>query len=59
MPPAAQSLSLAHGLAFEDLYRRPGLERIDAEFARFLASADPALQERYAALAEMLAAAGD
>jgi hypothetical protein len=49
MLPAAQSLSLAHGLALEDLYRRPGLERIDAEFVRFLASADAALQERYAA----------
>src|SRR5688572_28910955 len=49
MSPAPRSLSLAHGLAFEDLYRRAGLERIDIEFARFLAAADADLHSRYAA----------
>jgi NADPH-dependent glutamate synthase beta subunit-like oxidoreductase/NAD(P)H-flavin reductase len=50
MSPASQpSLALAHGLAFEDLYRRPGLERVDAEFDAFLAAADAALGARYRA----------
>jgi hypothetical protein len=49
MPPAPQSLVLAHGLDFEDLYRRSGLERIDAAFGAELAAADSALHERYRA----------
>ena len=50
MSPAPQpTLALAHGLAFEDLYRRAGLERIDAEFDAFLAAADAALHARYGA----------
>ncbi|MGP1394466.1 MAG: FAD-dependent oxidoreductase [Inquilinaceae bacterium] len=39
-------LSLAHGLAFEDLYRRRGLARIDRLFVDRLAEADPALHAR-------------
>ena len=49
MSPASPSLALAFGLAFEDLYQRPGLERIDASFDTFLAGADAALHERYRA----------
>ncbi len=40
MPP------LLPGLAFEDLYRREGLLRIDAEFLAHLAQVDNALQQR-------------
>ncbi|HEX5128433.1 MAG TPA: pyridine nucleotide-disulfide oxidoreductase, partial [Usitatibacter sp.] len=50
MSPASQpTLSLAHGLAFEDLYRRPGLERIDRAFDAFLAAAEAPLHARYVA----------
>src|SRR5688572_19655723 len=49
MSPATPSLSLAHGLAFEDLYRRPGLVRIDLAFDAHLAGADAELHVRYAA----------
>jgi len=42
----SQSLSLAFGLGFEDLYHRSGLERLDAQFARFLEGADAALALR-------------
>ena len=45
----APSLALAFGLAFEDLYRTRGLERIDAEFVTFLSEADGALAGRFAA----------
>jgi NADPH-dependent glutamate synthase beta subunit-like oxidoreductase/NAD(P)H-flavin reductase len=40
------SLALAHGLAFEDLYRRAGLVRLDGHFLAFLESADAALAGR-------------
>ena len=49
MSPAPPSPALAHGLAFEDLYRRTGLQRIDGEFDAFLARADAGLNERYRA----------
>jgi NADPH-dependent glutamate synthase beta subunit-like oxidoreductase/NAD(P)H-flavin reductase len=49
MSPALPSLTLAHGLAFEDLYRRPGLERIDTAFDAHLAAADSELHARYVA----------
>jgi len=42
----SQSLSLAFGLGFEDLYHRSGLERLDAQFVRFLEGADAALALR-------------
>ncbi len=42
-------LKLAHGLAFEDLYRREGLARLDARFLEFLGAADAALAGRLAA----------
>jgi len=40
------TLRLAFGLAFEDLYDRDGLLRIDAAFLQFLAEADAALRTR-------------
>jgi hypothetical protein len=40
------SLRLAHGLAFEDLYRRAGLVRLDGHFVGFLETADSALAGR-------------
>jgi NADPH-dependent glutamate synthase beta subunit-like oxidoreductase/NAD(P)H-flavin reductase len=43
------TLSLAHGLAFSDLYNREGLLRIDAEFLAALQSADADLAARLAA----------
>jgi len=46
MSPAPPPLALAFGLAFEDLYRRPGLERIHAAFDEFVAQADAPLHER-------------
>ena len=42
-------LKLAHGLAFEDLYRREGLVRLDRHFIDFLGTADAALRDRLAA----------
>ncbi|MBI5111793.1 MAG: FAD-dependent oxidoreductase [Rhodovulum sp.] len=47
-PPTAADapLRLAHGLAFEDLYRREGLGRLDAAFVAWLAEADIALHDR-------------
>src|SRR3954469_25948742 len=48
MSEPSQSLSLAFGLAFEDLYRRGGLERLDAEFTRLLQSEDAGLAGRLA-----------
>jgi NADPH-dependent glutamate synthase beta subunit-like oxidoreductase/NAD(P)H-flavin reductase len=41
-------LVLGHGLAFEDLYRRDGLIRLDAAFIRYLAAADVELHNRLA-----------
>jgi NADPH-dependent glutamate synthase beta subunit-like oxidoreductase len=46
---ASASLALAFGLSFEDLHDPAALARLDAEFARHLASADAALAARYAA----------
>ena len=48
MSEISRSLSLAFGLAFEDLYRRAGLERVDREFLSFLQSLDAALAGRRA-----------
>ncbi len=42
-------LRLAHGLAFEDLYRREGLLRLDQHFAAALAAVNSALSARFAA----------
>jgi NADPH-dependent glutamate synthase beta subunit-like oxidoreductase/NAD(P)H-flavin reductase len=42
-------LKLAHGLAFEDLYRRDGLARLDRHFLEFLGTADAALRDRLTA----------
>ncbi len=44
--PSTPQLTLEFDLQFEDLYRRPGLLRIDAAFLEFLGSADTALRER-------------
>src|SRR6185369_16706383 len=49
MSPAPQPLALAFGLAFDDLYRTEGLERVDAAFDAHLASADDPLHARYRA----------
>ena len=40
------TLRLAYGLAFEDLYDRDGLLRLDAAFLQFLAEADEGLRAR-------------
>jgi NADPH-dependent glutamate synthase beta subunit-like oxidoreductase/NAD(P)H-flavin reductase len=42
------ALNLAHGLGFEDLYRREGLLKIDAAFLAALGVSDPALAARLA-----------
>ncbi len=49
MPASPPSLSLAFGLAFEDLYDPAGLERLDGEFVSALAEADAGLAARLAA----------
>ncbi len=41
------ALSLQHGLAFEDLYRRDGLARLDAAFVASLAAANAELHNRF------------
>jgi NADPH-dependent glutamate synthase beta subunit-like oxidoreductase/NAD(P)H-flavin reductase len=51
LPAAALSaapppLALAHGLSFADLYRREGLQRIDAAFSATLCAADAGLAAR-------------
>ncbi len=43
------TLSLAHGLAFADLYSVDGVRRLDAAFAHALGATDAALAARYAA----------
>src|SRR5579863_5316367 len=43
---ASNQLSLAHGLAFEDLYSYGGLTRLDAHFLADLASTDLSLHSR-------------
>jgi NADPH-dependent glutamate synthase beta subunit-like oxidoreductase/NAD(P)H-flavin reductase len=48
MKPASHNLGLKWGLAFEDLYRREGLERLDTIFAEHLRSTDAALFSRWA-----------
>ncbi|HEX3063512.1 MAG TPA: FAD-dependent oxidoreductase, partial [Usitatibacter sp.] len=45
-PPA---LSLAFGLAFQDLYYRQGLEKLDSHFLAALSAADAALAGRFSA----------
>lgn len=42
----SEALRLNHGVAFEDLYDRGGLVRIDAAFLSHLAADDPGLAER-------------
>jgi NADPH-dependent glutamate synthase beta subunit-like oxidoreductase/NAD(P)H-flavin reductase len=49
MSASAPRLRLAFDCTFEDLYRRPGLERIDSAFSRALDAADPALHARWLA----------
>ena len=49
MPPATASLTLAFGLAFEDLHDYAGLGRVDGEFTRWLRAADAPLEARLAA----------
>ena len=49
MSATAPALSLAFGLAFEDLHDVSGLERLDGEFLRWLAAADGALHARFTA----------
>ena len=41
-----EQLKLAEGLAFEDLYTREGIAKIDEHFLRHLAAADAPLQDR-------------
>ncbi|HKX08161.1 MAG TPA: FAD-dependent oxidoreductase [Stellaceae bacterium] len=43
---ATSDLQLKHGLAFEDLYRRDGLARLDAAFVAWLAALDADLHNR-------------
>src|SRR5688572_2827546 len=52
MSPSPPSLALAHGLAFDDLYGRPGLQRIDRAFDAQVREADEALHARYRAARE-------
>ena len=47
MAVSSPPLSLAFGLAFEELHSRSGLQRLDAEFTRALSAADPPLRERF------------
>ena len=49
MSATAPALSLAFGLAFEDLHHVSGLERLDGEFLRWLAKADGTLHARFMA----------
>ena len=44
-----QQLNLKWNFAFEDLYAREGLERLDAIFVDHLKGSDPALHERLTA----------
>src|SRR5262249_14267500 len=46
LPVTTNVLKLNHDLAFEDLYHREGLARVDAAFAGWLASADADLHNR-------------
>ncbi len=49
MPAATPALTLAFGLAFDDLYEFAGLGRVDGEFRAWLAAADGALAARFEA----------
>jgi NADPH-dependent glutamate synthase beta subunit-like oxidoreductase/NAD(P)H-flavin reductase len=49
MSSTSQSLKLAFGLEFPDLYRRTGLDRLDQAFVAALGAADAALHDRFAA----------
>ena len=51
-------LSLAHGLAFADLYRPEGLARLDSLFLAALGEADPALRDRLVAARDRSEVAG-
>src|SRR5579862_533366 len=46
MPVLADRLSLAFGFAFEDLYHREGLARLDSRFLDYLKAADAPLLDR-------------
>ncbi len=46
MSARSADLCLSFGLSFEDLYRREGLERLDAAFLRHLGESDAPLRER-------------
>ncbi len=46
MIPEMTAPALAHDLRFADLYRRDGLERVDAAFLAVLRAADPLLADR-------------
>jgi hypothetical protein len=48
-PAGGAGLSLAFGLAFDDLYRRDGLLRLDEHWLESLRTADAALAERFVA----------
>ncbi len=48
--PGMPQLKLRFDLQFEDLYRREGLERVDAAFLAFLGQAEPALREQLQSL---------
>jgi hypothetical protein len=47
MKSATHSLGLKWGFAFEELYRREGLERLDGIFAEHLRTSDAALFSRW------------
>jgi NADPH-dependent glutamate synthase beta subunit-like oxidoreductase/NAD(P)H-flavin reductase len=49
MPAASLALTLAFGLAFEDLYDFAGLRRVDDEFRKWLEAADAALAAKFTA----------
>ena len=49
MKTGPHQLSLKWDFAFEDLYRREGLERLDAIFSEHLQSTDAALHARFGA----------
>jgi NADPH-dependent glutamate synthase beta subunit-like oxidoreductase/NAD(P)H-flavin reductase len=49
MMSGASALSLKFGFVFEDLYRREGLERIDATFLEMLKASSPDLHDRLSA----------
>ncbi|MBZ5578860.1 MAG: FAD-dependent oxidoreductase [Acidobacteriia bacterium] len=50
VPDHSGELRLQFGIAFRDLYERDGLVRLDQEFLRFLAAAEPELHARLIAV---------